>query len=133
VETSDDQERVVVYPDADEALKDQTRAERSEALDRRAGEQIGDDPQGRAGVLGMYVQEADGDRVEVVEVGAATPAFDAGIRKGDVLISFDGFKADSYRKWVDGIRKLVNDAPEGDTMPIQLVRDGKRLNLRLRK
>ncbi len=131
-EASEGTDVIVVYPD-DEAADDQTRAERSKALQRRAGEQIADEPRGRAVVLGMYVQEADSRRMKVVEVGAASPAFDAGIRKGDEIVSFDGFTADSYRKWIDGIRKLMNDAPEGDTMAIQLIRDGKQINLRLRK
>jgi hypothetical protein len=130
-------ETLVVYPDAefaaDDSTADEPTAEDREALQRRAGEQVGDDPRGRAAVLGMYVQEADRQRVKVIEVAAASPAFEAGIRKGDVIVSFDGFKADTYRRWVNGIRSLVNDAPEGDTMPIQLLREGKTINLRLRK
>ncbi len=128
------EERVVEYPDdADETADDRPLAARAEDLKRRAGEQIGDDPEGRAIVLGMHVQEADNQRVKVVEVAPASPAFDAGIKKGDEIVSFDGFKADNYRKWIDGIRKLVTDAPEGRSMPIQVERGGKRLDLRMRK
>ncbi|MEX2310688.1 MAG: PDZ domain-containing protein [Pirellulales bacterium] len=131
--SSDEGERVVEYPDNDDDTPDQSSAQRAEALQRRAGEQVGGEAGGRAVVLGMYVQEADNQRMKVIEVAAASPAFDAGIREGDEIISFDGFKADSYREWVDGIRKLMNDAPEGDTMPIQLLRGGRIINLRLRK
>lgn len=108
------------------------RAERSERLQRRAGEQVGGDARGRSVVLGMHVQEADNNRAKVVEVAPASAAFDAGIREGDEIVSFDGFKADTYREWIDGMRTLATDAPDGDTLPITLVRDGKRLNLRLR-
>jgi hypothetical protein len=130
---TDREERVIQYPNAEEKLEEQTRTERSQALDRRAGEQIGEDAQGRAVMLGMYVQESDSERLKVIEAAPATPAFEAGIREGDEVISFDGFKADTYREWIDGIRRLVNDAPEGDTLPVQVMRDGKLLNLRLRK
>ena len=106
--------------------------ERSEALQRRAGEQVGDNPRGSANVLGMQVQEADSERAKVIEVAVASPAFDAGIRAGDEIVSFDGFKAETYREWVDGVRRLVTDTPDGDTLPIILVRGGKTLNLRLR-
>jgi PDZ domain len=128
------EEQVVEYEDeSDESAADRPSAEQSEALQRRAGEQIGDDPRGRTVVMGMYVQEADNQRLKVVEVGTASPAFEAGIREGDEIVSFDGFQADSYRKWVDGIRKLVGESPEGKTMPIQLLRGDEVLNLRLRK
>src|SRR5438045_4008590 len=70
-----------------------------EPLKRRAGEQIGDDAHGGSLVLGMTVQEARNGRVKVVDVGAATPAFDAGIRQGDEVVSFQKFKANDYRKW----------------------------------
>jgi hypothetical protein len=105
---------------------------RKQALQRRAGEQVGAVPRGRAVVLGMHIQEADNERAKVVEVAPASPAFDAGIRKGDEIVSFDGFKAATYREWIDGMRRLATDAPDGDSLPVILVRDNKRLNLRVR-
>lgn len=102
------------------------------ALQRRAGERIGNTARGRAVVLGMHIQEGRDGRAKVVDVAPASPAFDAGIRKGDEIVSFDGFKATSYRDWVDGMARLTRDTPDGDTIPIALVRDDKRLNLRLR-
>jgi hypothetical protein len=105
---------------------------KKQALQRRAGEQIGNTPRGRAVVLGMHIQEVDYERAKVVEVAPASPAFDAGVRKGDEIVSFDGFKAATYREWIDGMRGLARDVPDGDTVPIVLKRGGKELALRLR-
>lgn len=105
---------------------------RKEALKRRAGEKVGGEPRGRAVVLGMHIQEADNERAKVVEVAPASAAFDAGIRKGDEIVSFDGFKATKYREWIDGMQRLATDAPDGDALPIVIVRGDKRLNLRVR-
>jgi hypothetical protein len=124
------EERVVVYPDqTEEAAASEELAEQAQVLQLRAGE-FGE---GRANVMGMYMKELEPGGVIVTEVSAATPAFDAGIRAGDEIVSFDGFEADSYRKWIDGMRKLATDAPEGHTLPIRVLRDGKAMNLRLRK
>jgi hypothetical protein len=122
------------YPDTrdDEESEVLSPAEQAEALERRAGEQGDDDPTSRAVILGMHVQEGDAGRVKVVDVAAASPAFDAGIREGDEIVSFDGFKGKSYREWIDGIRKLVTDTPDGEAVAIDLVRDGKRVTARIR-
>ena len=125
----------VVAEEADDTDADGetlTEAERKARLERRAGEQVGEDPRGRAVILGMHVQEGDDGRVNVVEVGAASPAFDAGVREGDAIVSFDGLQAKSYREWIDGIRKLMRDTPDGETVAVELVRDGKRVSARIR-
>jgi membrane-associated protease RseP (regulator of RpoE activity) len=136
-----DDPNLVTYPEneepnevpGDNTIKPQpVSPARKQALQRRAGEQVGDSPRGRAVVLGMHIQEADNERAKVVEVAPASPAFDAGIRKGDEIVSFDGFKATTYRDWIDGMRRLAADVPDGDTVPIVLMRGGERLNLRLR-
>ncbi len=79
----------------------------------------------------MHVQEGDAGRVKVVDVAAASPAFDGGIREGDEIISFDGLKGKSYREWIDGIRKLVTDTPDGAPVTVELLRDGKRITAEL--
>jgi hypothetical protein len=123
---------LVEDPDGDQYQADLPSPARRESLRRRAGEIRDDGQQGRAVVLGMHIQEVNHERAHVVDVGPATPAFDAGIRKGDEIVSFDGFRADTYRDWIDGMRRLVTDAPDGDSLPIVIDREGKRLNLRLR-
>jgi hypothetical protein len=115
------------------AVSDEAAAATSaEKLDRRAGEKVADDPKGRSVVLGMYLQEADDGRPKIVEVGAASPAFDAGVHEGDELLSFQGFSADSYRKWIDGIHRLTTDAPIGSLIPVVVLRDGERQTVRIR-
>src|SRR6476646_12048817 len=84
-----------------------TKAEQKEnarELNRRPGEQNAEGQEGKSGVLGMYLQEAPNGGLRVVEVGAGTPAFDAGLHEGDQILSYQGFSADNYRKWIDGIR-----------------------------
>jgi hypothetical protein len=117
---------------AQRAAETLTPAERAAALKRRAGEQVAGQPRGRANVLGMSLQEAGRGRVQVVDVAAASPAFDAGVRKGDEIVSFDGFRGESYRDWIDGMGRLVTDTPDGETIAIELLRGGKRVAARIR-
>lgn len=122
----------VTAKDAGVTDASESEDKQSEKLGRRAGEQVGNDPRGKSLVLGMNLQEVDNGRVRVVEVGASSPAFDAGIQKGDELVSFQNFHADSYRKWIDGIRRLATDAPDGAMLPVVVLREGKRLAVQVR-
>ncbi|HEX3600354.1 MAG TPA: PDZ domain-containing protein [Lacipirellulaceae bacterium] len=101
-------------------------------LQSRAGEKVGNDPSGRSLILGMYVQETDRGHVKVVEVGAATPAFDAGIKRGDEVVSFDNFKADSYRKWIDGMQRMAAGAADGSMVNVVVMRDGNPVRTKIR-
>lgn len=101
-------------------------------LNKRAGEQVAGNPRGKSVVFGMHVQEGDSGRVKVVAVGAATPAYDAGIREGDELLSFKDFKANSYRKWIDGMSKVASSAPDGSMLPIVVLRQGKQVATEIR-
>jgi hypothetical protein len=103
-----------------------------EPLKRRAGEQVGPDSQGRSLILGMKVQEAGHGEVKVVDVGAATPAYEAGIRKGDQIVSFQNFKANDYRKWIDGMRRVATAAKDGDMLTIVVMRDGNPVTTKIR-
>ena len=117
---------------AQRAAETLTPAERAAALERRAGERVGGRPSGRANVLGMSLQEGGRGRVQVVDVAAASPAFDAGVRKGDVIVSFAGFHGENYRDWIEGMGKLVTDTPDGETIDVELLRGGKRVAARIR-
>jgi hypothetical protein len=99
----------------DDELETLSPTEQAAALQRR----------GRANVLGMDLEPGANGRAVVVDVTAASPAFDAGILEGDVIVSFDGFAAKTYREWIDGIRRMVRDAPDGATVAIEVLRDGK--------
>jgi membrane-associated protease RseP (regulator of RpoE activity) len=113
---------------ATKPIDEATQKIRAEALKRRAGENA----RGEALVLGMSLQERPAGHVRVVEVAPATPASDAGLREGDEIIAYQGFSADSYRKWIDGVRRLTADSPAGSPLLVVVVRDGKRMPLTIR-
>jgi hypothetical protein len=115
-----------------DAATEAEQKENAHILKRRAGEQSIKDPEARASVLGMYLQEDPNSALRVVEVGTATPAFDAGVRTGDQILSYQGFSADNYRKWIDGIRKLTTEAPAQSRIPVIVLRDGNRMSLQIR-
>ena len=115
-----------------EPVSEAEREEQVEKLQRRPGEKTEEGVEGRTLILGMKVRESDNHRVEVTEVAPATPAFEAGIRDGDELVAFNGFKAESYREWIDGIRKITTDAKDGDKLPLEIMRAGKTRDLRIR-
>jgi serine protease Do len=87
----------------------------------------------RAGVyLGVHLADIDADRakalklgeergVEVVKVEPGSPADSAGIKAGDVLLSYNGENILSARQ----LGRLVSETPEGRRVKIQLWRDGK--------
>lgn len=111
---------------------EQVAPQRTTTTRGRAGEQIGENPRGRALVLGMHLQELKPGSVNVVEVATASPAYDAGIKEGDEIVSFAGFRGDSYRKWIEGISRLTTDAKESSRLPVVLMRSGKQIDAQIR-
>ncbi len=79
----------------------------------------------------MSIQEADNGLPKVIDVAAASPAWDAGIKKGDRIVSFQGLQADSYRKWIDGMRRLSSGLPVGAPLLVVISRDGKQIPYRI--
>ncbi|MGH9371889.1 MAG: PDZ domain-containing protein [Vicinamibacterales bacterium] len=63
--------------------------------------------------------------VVVEEVAADSPAETAGIRKGDVIVEFDGERVRSARQ----LTRLVQETPAGRSVPAALVRDGQRTSV----
>jgi hypothetical protein len=127
-EDTGDRDAVDAVDDAEQrAAETLTAAEQKAALERRAGERVAGRPLGRANVLGMSLQEGEGGRAHVVDVAAASPAFDAGVRKGDVITSFAGFQGESYRDWIEGMDRLVTDTPDGETIDVELMRGTQRV------
>ena len=64
----------------------------------------------------------------VTRVLADSPAEKAGLKRGDVLLTFAG-------KAVRGVRELqllVASAPIGRAVPVEILRDGRRLTLQVR-
>jgi serine protease Do len=60
--------------------------------------------------------------VIVEEVATDSPAEKAGIRKGDVIVEFDGERVRSVRQ----LTRLVQETPAGRTVPAVLQREGQR-------
>lgn len=87
------------------------------------------------GWLGVSTQELtsglragldyDGDGVLVTRVIDGSPADRAGVRKGDILVSFNSRTLSSPSQ----LRELVTDAGPGRTVALRIVRDGERRTL----
>ena len=91
---------------------------------------------GRRGFLGVHVVEltpelrrhfraAEDAGVLVSKVEANSPAAAAGIAVGDVLVAVDGEEVGSSFD----LRRIVGPREEGETVAIDLVRDGRRLSV----
>src|SRR5918995_2380096 len=83
----------------------------------------------RIGVSIREVEESDAKSakgatagVVVEDVSTDSPASKAGIRKGDVLVEFDGEKVRSVRQ----LTRLVQETPAGRSVNAVLARDGQR-------
>lgn len=82
--------------------------------------------------IGVSIREVDeGDSksakgatagVVVEDVSTDSPASKAGIRKGDVIVEFDGEKVRSVRQ----LTRLVQETPAGRSVPAVLLREGQR-------
>lgn len=112
------------------AVRDTAKEDAAEEkLKLRAGERVGANARGSAQVLGMSLQEGLRQRLKVVDVALNSPAFDAGVMKGDEIVAFQGFRAESYRKWIDGIRRLTTDTAAGLKIPVVISRDSKQITV----
>ena len=86
---------------------------------------------GRGVELGITIRDLEGDQlktgsgasVESVREGSA--AEKAGIKKGDVIVEFDGEHVRGQRH----LQRLVSETPEGRTVKAAVMRDGKRVDL----
>jgi serine protease Do len=58
-----------------------------------------------------------------------SPADKSGIKKGDIIVKFDGKKVSDAKK---GLVYLVNKKSIGDVVDIVVWRDGKSLNLKVK-
>lgn len=81
---------------------------------------------GRGSQLGVMVSDVDVKSttggVKIDEVNPESPAEKAGIKTGDVVVEYDGEKVRSARQFT----RLVQETPEGRSVSIALMRDGKR-------
>jgi len=90
------------------------------------------------GYVGVYPEEITSDMVDyfdlsgkegvlVTNVGSDTPAEKAKIKRGDVIVEFDGKKITG----VEQFRMLAADAVPGQKVDVVLVRDGKKKTVSL--
>lgn len=80
---------------------------------------------GRGSQLGVVVSDVDakqGPGVKVDEVTSDSAAEKAGLKEGDVVVEFDGERVRSARQFT----RLVQETPEGRTVKIAVLRDGKK-------
>lgn len=81
---------------------------------------------GRGLQLGVMVSDVDAKStaggVQIDEVNAGSPAEKAGIKAGDIVVDYDGEKVRSARQFT----RLVQETPEGRSVAIGLMRDGKK-------
>jgi serine protease Do len=91
---------------------------------------------GRGSSIGVRVRDLDADDlakaklqqpggVLIEEVEEETPAAKAGLRRGDVVVEFDGERVRSARHF----SRLVQETPDGRTVKATIVRDGSRQTL----
>ncbi len=81
---------------------------------------------GRGSQLGVMVSDVDAKAttggVKIDEVNEDSPAEKAGMKAGDVVVEYDGERVRSARQFT----RLVQETPEGRTVAIGLMRDGKK-------
>ncbi len=90
------------------------------------------------GLLGVIIQQVDADVAQVLGLSAAegalvadvvadSPAKRAGFRRKDIITKFNGKKIEDYNQ----LPMLVADTPVGTTVDLEVIRDGKPMNLKV--
>ena len=87
------------------------------------------------GYLGIYLQQLDneareslkfkGDGVLVDDVADDSPADEAGLEEGDIIVKFK----DQAVKDVDALREMIGASPPGDKVALVVFREGKEIKL----
>ncbi len=83
--------------------------------------------------IGVSINDVDAAEVKgkanagvvVDDVDEDSPAAKAGLKKGDVVVEFDGERVRSVRQFT----RLVNETPAGRTVPAVVMRDGQRVSV----
>ena len=84
---------------------------------------------GRGAQLGVMVSDVDPKAapagVRIDEVNEDSPAEKSGIKAGDIVVDYDGERVRSARQFT----RLVQETPEGRSVAIGIMRDGKKQTL----
>lgn len=84
-------------------------------------------PKKGSGFLGVATKDVDGG-VEVTKIGEGSPAKEAGLKEGDLLLTFNGEKLSTR----EGMKALLAEMAEGDKLTLEIRRDGKPETITLR-
>ncbi len=84
-----------------------------------SGNRIGVKVQDLTEQLGEHFGVKDGEGALITEVDEDGPAYQAGLKAGDVIVEVDGEGVDD----VDELRKEISDKDEGDKVEINVIRD----------
>jgi len=94
---------------------------------RKVATEIRETGKVQRGWLGISIIENRDEAIEVYDVDAGSPAEEAGIRKGDIIVEFDGEKVTSSNILAHDIRMHR----PGDKVKIVIKRDDKTKNIRV--
>jgi serine protease Do len=81
---------------------------------------------GRGAQIGVTVDD-DANGVRIEDVDPDSPAAKAGLRAGDVVVEVDGERVRSARQF----SRLIQESPEGQSVNLGVMRDGKRQTLQV--
>lgn len=107
---------------------DEKSAEADEAQEREGDREPAED---RFGLLGMVVMPNTQGQPVVDSVQATSTAWDAGIRKGDVILSLDSVPGQPYQEWQEAARAIVLEKGLGETIALEVKRDSEKMALRV--
>ena len=82
---------------------------------------------GRGAEIGVQVADGKDSGVVVEEVRPDSPAEKAGMKRSDVVVTFDGERVRSVRQF----SRLVQETPPGRTVKATVLRDGKQTDLQI--
>jgi predicted metalloprotease with PDZ domain len=80
-------------------------------------------PEDMAGISGRIT----GESIELTAVSPGSPAWEAGLREGDVLLSIDGIETGTDLVLVDSL----SEGPAGAARTVRAVRDGSEFEARV--
>lgn len=116
--------RIVMRKHGDTALE---LSEEIETMNFRLHEELGA-MRPRLGVLlGSTNQDSEQDPRTIIGVTPGSGADAAGINRGDVLVGVNGEQISS--SGVSSVREILSRAEAGQTVPVEILRDGERLSL----
>lgn len=82
---------------------------------------------GRGGELGVRIADAESGGVRVEEVDAGGAAEKAGIKRGDIIVEFDGEHVRSSRQ----LARIVQETPLGRGVKATITRDGRKQDIQV--